>query len=245
MPFTPVYTETLESLVLDNILAIFARDFKAALDYFYPTVAAGVPLLDDSISRPIGTAVLHMDGFTTKPAAGDMFRIAGDTQVYRVVSATNLVGTDSDVTFAPGLQVAIPATDGNQVVTFTGLPDFAQRTLGNFIRLAQPSLAIEPMRGGGDEGEQYESSLLRVNIYLTVDDPDPTEASRKLEKYMRAARAVLKTAPVSDYTAGTTKVFALQPELSWQYNQVAKDANSPNSWLKSVTFDFALKYNER
>lgn len=74
--------------------------------------------LDDSSSRPVGTTTLHMDGLSTAPAAGDIFTIAGDTQTYVVVSSTALVGSDSDVTFSPGLKVAIPAADGNEVVTF-------------------------------------------------------------------------------------------------------------------------------
>lgn len=80
--------------------------------------AAGTALLDDSAARAVGIKALHMDGFTTKPSAGDIFTIAGDTQTYTVVSATDLVGTDSDVTFEPGLKVAIPAVDGNEAVTF-------------------------------------------------------------------------------------------------------------------------------
>lgn len=81
-------------------------------------VAAGTILLDDSAARAVGLKVLHMDGATTKPGAGDIFTIAGDTQTYVVVSSTTLVGTDTDVTFEPGLKAAIPAADGNEVVTF-------------------------------------------------------------------------------------------------------------------------------
>lgn len=80
--------------------------------------AAGTFLLDDSAARAVGVKTLHMDGATTKPAAGDVFTIAGDTQTYVVVSSTTLVGTDTDVTFEPGLKVAIPAADGNEAVTF-------------------------------------------------------------------------------------------------------------------------------
>lgn len=79
---------------------------------------SGTIALDDSAARAIGTKTLHMDGFSTKPSYGDIFTIAGDTQTYTVKSATDLVGTDSDVTFEPGLKVAIPAADGNEVVTF-------------------------------------------------------------------------------------------------------------------------------
>ena len=74
--------------------------------------------LDDSVARAVGLKVLHMDGLTTAPAEGDVFTIAGDSQTYVVVSSTALAGTDSDVTFEPGLKVAIPAADGNEAVTF-------------------------------------------------------------------------------------------------------------------------------
>jgi hypothetical protein len=90
-------------------------------DHVVPThtkVAAGTFLLDDTVARAVGLKTLHMDGATTAPAAGDVFTIAGDTQTYVVVSATALVGTDTDVTFEPGLKVAIPAADGNEAVTF-------------------------------------------------------------------------------------------------------------------------------
>src|SRR6185436_9753836 len=58
-------------------------------------VAAGTPLLDDTVARAVGLKTLHMDGLTTAPGAGDIFTIAGDTQTYTVVSSTTLVGTDT------------------------------------------------------------------------------------------------------------------------------------------------------
>lgn len=98
---------------------------KYAFDWYYdqqvPThtkVAAGTPLLDDTVARAVGIKTLHMDGFTTKPGVGDIFTIAGDLQTYVVTASTTLVGTDSDVSFEPGLKVAIPAADGNEAVTF-------------------------------------------------------------------------------------------------------------------------------
>lgn len=84
----------------------------------HTTGAAGTPLLDDSVARAVGLKTLHMDGFTTKPSVGDVFTIAGDSQTYTVTAATDLAGTDSDVSFEPGLAVAIPAADGNEAVTF-------------------------------------------------------------------------------------------------------------------------------
>lgn len=80
--------------------------------------AAGTVLLDDTVARAVGTTTLHVDGVTTLPVAGDIFTIAGDTQTYVVVSTSILSGTDADITFQPGLVVAIPAADGNEAVTF-------------------------------------------------------------------------------------------------------------------------------
>lgn len=80
--------------------------------------AAGTVLLDDTVARAVGLKTLHMDGFTTKASVGDVFTIAGDLQTYVVTAATDLATTDSDVSFEPGLKVAIPAADGNEAVTF-------------------------------------------------------------------------------------------------------------------------------
>lgn len=128
----------------------------------------------------------------------------------------------------------------------TGLPDFAQRTLGNFIQLAQPTLAVEPMKGGKDEAGDFDDKKLRINIYLTVDDTGPDAALRKLFKYKRAAEAVLTAASFADFTAGipTNRVMPITQEIAWDYNQVAKDANQ-GTWLKSLTFELTLKYGER
>jgi len=81
---------------------------------------AGTPLIDDAAAYAIGVKTIHVDGLTTKPEAGDKFRIAGDATIYTVVSSTALVGTDSDITFEPGLVVAKPAVDANEVLTFLG-----------------------------------------------------------------------------------------------------------------------------
>jgi hypothetical protein len=126
------------------------------------------------------------------------------------------------------------------------LPDFTQRTLGNFIQLTQPTLAVEPTRGGKDETGDFDSKTLRINIYLTVDDTNPDDALRKLFKYKRAAEAILTKATFADFTQGiaVNKVTPISQELSWDYNQVVKDVNVAK-YLKSVTFDLTLKYGER
>lgn len=77
---------------------------------------AGTPLIDDA-GVAIGDTNVHFDGFTTKPEAGDIFTVAGDTQTYTVVSSTALAGTDSDVEFLPAAKVAWA---DNAAVTFKG-----------------------------------------------------------------------------------------------------------------------------
>lgn len=91
---------------------------------YHTTAAAGTPLIDSAGGYAVGTKTIHMDGFTTKPEAGDIFTIpnrasgASDTQTYVVVSSTALVGTDSDVTFEPGLAVTLAAGDDDETVLF-------------------------------------------------------------------------------------------------------------------------------
>lgn len=246
MVFTPRFQESSDSLIIDNVLAIVKRDFKAALDYFYPLVAAGTPRLDASIARPVGTTTLHMDGLTTKPAEGDLFTIAGDAQVYEVASSTTLVGTDSDVTFRPGLKVAIPAVDGNEVVTFSGQLDFAQRTLGEFITLSLPSFAISPKNNAPVQSEDgsWIDETLKVNILMAVGSADAPTATRKAMKYTRAFKSVVRSASVADYTAGFTAntIFALNVEVAYEYGLIGKNANG---YEKIVHAELLLKFNER
>ena len=80
--------------------------------------SAGTELVDEAGAVAVGATTIHMDGFTTKPSVGDIFTIAGDLQTYTVVSASDLVGTDSDIVFQPPLKVALPDADTNEAVTF-------------------------------------------------------------------------------------------------------------------------------
>jgi hypothetical protein len=68
-------------------------------------VGAGTPLVDQA-DVAIGDTNVHFDGYTTAPAAGDKFTVAGDSQVYVVVSAGTLATTDVDVEFLPAAKVA-------------------------------------------------------------------------------------------------------------------------------------------
>jgi hypothetical protein len=110
-----------------NLGHIFGFDWYS--DSQVPTHSesqAGTALVDDGAGVAVGLKTVHMDGLTTKPEAGDIFTInrlsSSDPseQTYVVVSSTALVGTDSDVTFEPGLAVALAAGDDNSPIVWKG-----------------------------------------------------------------------------------------------------------------------------
>lgn len=76
-------------------------------------VSAGTEILDGAATA--GSNTVDMDGFTTVPALGDIFTIAGDTQQYTVVSATVIATTASTITVEPAMAIAY--SDG-AAVTF-------------------------------------------------------------------------------------------------------------------------------
>lgn len=71
----------------------------------HTTQAAGSPLIDQ-VDVEVGDTNVHFDGFTTKPSVGDCFTVAGDDQDYVVDAASDLAGTDTDVSFYPPARVA-------------------------------------------------------------------------------------------------------------------------------------------
>lgn len=76
--------------------------------------AAGTVLVDQA-DVEVGDTTVHFDGLTTKASAGDVFTVAGDTQTYVVVSASDLTSTDGDMTFYPP---AVVAWANDAAVTF-------------------------------------------------------------------------------------------------------------------------------
>lgn len=67
--------------------------------------AAGTVLIDQA-DVAIGDEDVHLDGLTTKASVGDIFTVAGDSQTYTVVTASDLSTNDGDITFAPAAKVA-------------------------------------------------------------------------------------------------------------------------------------------
>lgn len=116
-----------ETIVEGNLGRVMGIDWKE--DQQVPSHAntyTGTPLVDSGAGYAVGIKTIHMDGFTAAPGVGDVFTIPArasgvvDEQTYVVVSATVLAGSDTDVTFEPGLKVALAAGDDNQPVIFKG-----------------------------------------------------------------------------------------------------------------------------
>lgn len=72
-----------------------------------------VGAIDDAIGLAVGTKDLVVDGFSAAPNAGDIITIAGDSQTY-VLTGTP---TTTALSIEPGLKVAIPTADGDEVIT--------------------------------------------------------------------------------------------------------------------------------
>ncbi len=124
-----------------------------AVDQNIPThseTQAGTALIDFGSGYAVGVTTIHMDGFTTKPEAGDRFTLNGaasDSQVYVVASSTTLVGTDSDVTFQPPLKVLLASGDDSTAVDFAG--DYVANLMAHRDAIA---FVNRPLIDSDDEG---------------------------------------------------------------------------------------------
>lgn len=130
----------------------------------HTTGAAGTVLVDQA-DVAIGDSSAHFDGLTTVPSVGDVFTVAGDDQTYTVTAATALVGTDSDVTFAPAAKVAWA---DNAAVTFK-----ASHTVNLGFHRDAFALAMRPLAApngftGGSEILSMVDPLTGLTLRLEV-----------------------------------------------------------------------------
>jgi hypothetical protein len=99
---------------------------------------------------------------------GDVFTIAGDLQTYTVTASTTLVGTDSDVSFEPGLKVAIPAADGNEPVTFKATHVVNLGFHRDAFAFANRPAADLGMYTGGNQITQLTDEVTGLSVALEV-----------------------------------------------------------------------------
>jgi hypothetical protein len=82
--------------------------FDPYVDQQVPTHTTGAvgTILVDQADVAIGDTEVHFDGITTLPNVGDIFTVAGDTQMYIVTATSVLATADADFTFYPPAKVA-------------------------------------------------------------------------------------------------------------------------------------------
>lgn len=89
---------------------------------YHTTGGVGTPLIDNAgTAYAAGDTAIHVDGMTTKYSAGDVFTLAHGGAVgtvgYAVKTASDLAGTDSDLTLQYGLRHATGAANDNALTT--------------------------------------------------------------------------------------------------------------------------------
>ena len=125
---------------------------------------AGTPLVDDA-AVVAGVKTLHVDGLTTIPVVGDLFTIAGATTQYTIVSASTLVGTDSDITFEPALSIAYA---DNAALTF-----IATHVANMAFHKNALTFAVRPvsaMDGNTQNSRIMTDPLTGITVKLRIDD---------------------------------------------------------------------------
>lgn len=138
----------------------------------------------------------------------------------------------------------------NQLDAFYGVgayPDFAEKTFGNVFRREFPFFVIDPSSVSPTEGEHFIEGQMSFGILLGVVDDDPITVSDLLLKYVRAFRAVIRSAARTDFlrNIAVNTVMPFTVNLSYTYTQVEKNPNKPNSWMRGIEGELAIQFAER
>lgn len=129
-------------------------------------------------------------------------------------------------------------------------PDFAEKTLGNIIRLSFPALTIDPDRFGSPESEsgEFVETDYHLSVHMAVADPDPVNTTRILIKYVRAFKSVVRRMGRSEWLRNVppapSNPMGLYVDINGQYGQPAKNPNKTNTYIRHIDFDLRLRFQE-
>lgn len=129
------------------------------------------------------------------------------------------------------------------------LPDLAIRTFGHFIKLGFPFFVADLMSADEEDGEARTDQSIRIQMTMAVNDPDPSNVTRRLAKYVRALRTVLFSAAPSEFftgvEAGRAMPFTLK--LSRRYMPMAhgEKETAVFNWMRAAEFVLTLEFGER
>jgi len=137
------------------------------------------------------------------------------------------------------------------------LPDLANRTFGSFMKLAFPMLVADLVDGEdeeSDDGSRTDEDL-RIEMLLAVTDPDGANVTRRLAKYVRALRVILRQASTpqniwTTYFLGLTKADTLPVvtfKLSRKYLPIGKGKGETEGlgYMRACELRLTLQFSER
>lgn len=153
-------------------------------------------------------------------------------------------------TVAPDNVLAIVLRDMKLALDYfylsSSYPDFAQRTLGQFVSLAFPALAVDysAQQNPVSDAEDHLESQLNLDLFIAVTDASAATVTRKLGRYVRALKAVLRAASNADWISGTTKVTAVSVEVESDYGLIGKNPDD-NLFMRPAHLALTIRYTER
>lgn len=137
------------------------------------------------------------------------------------------------------------------------LPDLANRTFGSFMKLEFPMLVADLVDGEDEDSEDSSRTDedLRVEMLIAVTDPDGANVTRRLAKYVRALRVILRQAAQpenvwSTYFLGLNKNETLPIagfKLARKYLPIGKgkDEAAAHGYMRAAELTLTLQFSER
>lgn len=179
----------------------------------------------------------------TAPKYDEIFESVACDNVLAIVARDMKRGLDYFYLDAATYTTRYGVTNGF-IGTGEDLLDFQQRTLGQFVSLSFPALAIEPNNNPTSDDDNHLDQELKLDLFLAVTDASAATVTRKLGKYVRALKAILRAASSADYMTGSTKVTAVSVEISSDYGLIGKNADD-NLYMRPAHLDLTIKFTER
>ena len=129
------------------------------------------------------------------------------------------------------------------------LPDLAERTFGSFMRLGFPALVADLMDGNDEDSEARVDENIRIEMLLVVTDPEASNVTRRLAKYVRALRTILFSANPTEFFTGVEsgRVGPATLKLSRKYLPIAKGVGETATLghMRAAEFVLTLEFGER
>lgn len=125
------------------------------------------------------------------------------------------------------------------------LPDFAVLSAGEDVLFDFPYLVVwlGKMDSVEPEAELRLDQDLRVLAGLAVKDTTLAAAKKKATKYVRAFKAVIRSAPEADLFPAANLMFETSIDISHEY--LKHGTNSDGEVVQPVRFELKFKFGEK